>query len=68
MASSFLNHEAKPIAGRLGRMVQVILRYCLSRFDDIDNNFFHPDHLFRSNKVILLQLTVQGEPLLLVTV
>jgi hypothetical protein len=25
---------------------------------------FHPHHLFRSNKVILVQLTVQGEPLL----
>jgi hypothetical protein len=29
---------------------------------------FHPHHLFCSNKFILLQLTIQGETLLLVRV
>jgi hypothetical protein len=29
---------------------------------------FHPHHLFCSNKFILLQLTVQGETLLLVSI
>jgi hypothetical protein len=47
------------------KMMMLIMNLGLMIFITI---LFHPYHLFRSNKVILLQMTVQGEPLLLVSV
>jgi hypothetical protein len=38
------------------------------KFDDTDNVLFHPHHLFHSNKFTQLQLTIQGETFLLVSV